>query len=86
MDADDDDELRAGISFADGKVVITPAPDAREIPGLVFVTTLYGDGEPSRNMPKLKESRSREIELDPFPASPGRGFYRAEVGIDAGRP
>jgi hypothetical protein len=84
MDADDDDELRAGISFADGKVVITPAPDAREIPGLVFVTTLYGDGEPSRNMPKLKESRSREIELDPFPASPGRGFYRAEVGIDAG--
>ena len=82
IDADSDRKVTADIKVVDGKVVITPCMFAREIPGLVLVTDLYGADGLSGNMPFMKTFRGRTVEVAPFEAS-GTGFYRMEVSIDA---
>lgn len=81
IDADFDTGVPADIKVEGGKVVITPAKDARDIPGLVIESKLYGSSELSPSMPFIKTARGATIEVAPFENS-GSGFYRLEVSVD----
>lgn len=82
IDADNDTTVQADIRVEVGKVVITPAKGARDIPGLVIESKLYGSSELSGTMPLITTARGATIEVEPFENS-GSGFYRLEVSVDA---
>ena len=82
IDADYDTTVKTEIAIVDGRVVITPSRGAPEIPGVVLVTTLYGAGDLSGNLPIVDVFRGRSFSIDQFEGS-AKGFYKLEVTIDA---